>query len=395
MMRRVAWLTAKRGLSLPVVLFFVVMVMPARVEAQTVTDRVVARDESSAGPLQLRELMTGLEHPWAVAPLPDGGALVSERPGRLVYLSTVEAGNGNVVSVSGLPSIAAVGQGGLLDVVLAPDFEESRLVYFSYSRRQGLGLVTAVAGARFLSEGEPRLEGWREVFALNRPVAGGRHFGSRLAFDEARHLFITIGDRGQRDQAQDPGNHQGTVVRLEASGAVPEDNPNIPGAAPGVFSWGHRNAQGMALNPSTGEVWLHEHGPRGGDEINVVRRGANYGWPRLTYGVEYSGRPISESSSLPGYEDPLLHWTPSIAPSGMAFLESSRYPGWQGDLVVGALVLRHLRRIDLDGSAVRGQEELFSGFARFRDVRQGPDGYLYILTDEDPGGLYRLEPGGL
>lgn len=362
------------------------------VTAQSVGEATATRTRSSAGELALVELVSGLRNPWAVAPLPDGSALITERPGRLFHLTSLEPGEGRLVEVAGVPRVEAVGQGGLLDIIPSPAFSADETVFFSYSVAVDGGAATRVARARLdRSAAAPRLVENRVLFTLNTAVGGGRHFGSRLAFDGEGRLYITIGDRGTPAEAQDPANHQGTVVRINPDGTVPADNPDL--GAVGVFSYGHRNPQGLARNPWTGEIWLHEHGPRGGDEINIVRGGANYGWPRVTFGVAYSGREISEFTSMPGMQDPILHWTPSIAPSGMAFVESTRYRGWQGDLIVGALVQQHLRRVDLasDGQIV-GQEELFRGFARFRDVRQAPDGYLYVLTDERSGGLYRIVP---
>jgi glucose/arabinose dehydrogenase len=384
-----------RRVSIPVLLLVAAMVVygGGSSDAQSVTDQVATRGGSAAGPLVLRQLVSGLENPWSVAPLPDGGALITERPGRLWYLSSLVPGEGTLARVRGLPSIEAVGQGGLLDIIVSPAFERDRQVFLSYSAREGRGAVTRVSRATLTRSGDsPRLTDLQDVFSLNRSLSGGQHFGSRLAFDGAGLLYITVGERGQPEQAQNAGSHQGTVVRIGPDGGVPEDNPAIPGAARGVFTWGHRNPQGMALHPGTGEMWVHEHGPRGGDEINILTAGENYGWPRVTHGVAYSGREIAEADSLPGYADPLLHWTPSIAPSGMAFVTGDRYPQWRDDVLVGALAGRHVRRVQLgpDGSVER-QEELFSGFARFRDVRLGPDGYVYLLTDERSGGLYRVE----
>jgi glucose/arabinose dehydrogenase len=362
-------------------------------DAQSVTDDVAARFRSEAGPIVLRQIVDGLENPWSVAPLPDGGALITERPGRLWYLTSLVPGNGQLARVQGVPNLEATGQGGLLDVVVSPAFEDDRQIFLSYSARDGRGAVTRVSRAVLeRSQGAMRLSELEELFSLNRSVSGGQHFGSRLAFDREGYLYITVGERGQPEQAQNAGSHQGTVVRLTPEGTAPAENPSIPGAARGVFTWGHRNPQGMALHPATGEMWIHEHGPRGGDEINILNAGENYGWPRVTHGVAYSGREISEEDSLPGYADPLLHWTPSIAPSGLAFVTGDRYPQWRDDALVGALAGRHLRRVELDrDGSVGRQEELFTGFARFRDVRLGPDGYVYVLTDERRGGLYRVE----
>lgn len=369
--------------------------------AQQSRNRVAARTDSSIGRLILREVVVGLDHPWAVAPLPDGSLLITERPGRLWYVTDSD----RVVPVEGLPDLYVGGQGGLLDVIVRGDAD----VYLSYSARRGLGAVTAVSRGRLaVSRGgdgrvvSAALVEITEIFSANKSVTGGRHFGSRLAFGPDDTLYITLGERGNREEAQDATNHLGTVVRINRDGTIPRDNPDrfldpadrssvVP--APGVFSWGHRNAQGIARDPQTGAIWLNEHGPKGGDEINIVEPGKNYGWPLVTAGVEYSGREISEFDRRRGYEPPVLEWTPSIAPSGLVFIDSPLFPEWRGDLFVGALAGQHLRRVDLDAARRPvGEEVLFPGFARIRDVRNASDGTVYVLTDESPnGGLYRLE----
>ena len=335
------------------------------------------------------EVATGLEHPWAVAFLPGGDLLVTERAGRLLRL----AADGSRSSVAGLPRVAALGQGGLLDVVVDPDFATNRLLYFSYSERAAGGLRTAVARAELAGD---RLRGLRRIFAMNRASGGGRHFGSRLAFLPDGDLVVTLGERGQRHRAQDPADHAGSVLRIRPDGSPSPRTTAlaIPGAAPEVYSFGHRNAQGLAIHPATGEIWIHEHGPRGGDEINIVRGGANYGWPVVTHGREYSGARVGDGrSEAPGMEPPLLHWTPSIAPSGMAFYTGDEFPGWRGDLFVGALAGQHLRRVVVrDGVVVEQEVLLERRLGRIRDVRQGPDRRLWLLTDAANGGLYRIEP---
>jgi aldose sugar dehydrogenase len=309
--------------------------------------------------------------------------LVTERPGRLRVVTTRgEAGP----PVSGLPAVDARGQGGLLDVALDPKFGENRLVYWSYSEpgERG-GNSTAVARGKLALDGlKGRLSGVEVVFRQQPKFASSAHFGSRLVFARDGSLFVTLGDRfSRRDDAQLLGNHHGKVVRIEADGRVPADNPfaTRAGALPQIWSYGHRNVQGAALHPQTGELWTHEHGPQGGDEVNV------------TYGAEYgSGAPIGEGTARAGVEAPLVHWVPSIAPSGMAFLSSDRYPGWKGDLFVGALRGQLLMRLQLDGRRVLKQERLLQDFSeRIRDVRQGPDGWLYLLTDSDDGKVVRLE----
>ena len=337
---------------------------------------------------ELEELVTDLEHAWAFAFLPDGDILITERPGRLWLFD-----GSQVTEVENLPQVDPNGQGGLLDVILHPNYQRNGWIYMSYSSRYDGGFGTAVSRARLSGN---RLTDVEQIFRMNNPTGSGAHFGSRLVFDRDRNLYITIGDRGQRERAQDPADHAGTLIRLRADGSVPGSNPFASGGegAAEVFSYGHRNAQGIALNPDTGAVWLHEHGPQGGDEINIVNAGENHGWPTITYGVNYGvGTSIGEGTSAPGLEQPITYWSPSIAPSGMAFYTGEQFPEWEGDLFVGALAGQHLRRVELDGSRVVDQEVLLQGVVgRVRDVRQGPDGSLYILTDADRGSLYRLAP---
>jgi glucose/arabinose dehydrogenase len=331
----------------------------------------------------------GLEHPWSMAFLPDGRVLVTERPGRLRLIVN---GRLQAAPVSGVPKVVASGQGGLLDVVLHPDYADNGWIYLSFAAPSPRGAHTAVARARL--DGN-RLVDLKTIFRANN-VAGGRvHFGSRLAFGGDGKLYVTVGERGDSDRAQDLDSHNGTTVRLNDDGTVPGDNPflNTAGALPETYSYGHRNPQGMARHPVSGDIWLNEHGPQGGDEINIVRAGVNYGWPVITYGRSYAGFSIGEGSKKPGMAQPILHWTPSIAPSGMAFYTGDKFPAWRGNLFVGSLKFRHLVRLELDGERVVSQERLLEGaFGRVRDVRQGPDGLLYLLTDENEGALIRLEP---
>ena len=347
------------------------------------------RHTSLAHSFQVVPVATGLEHPWAVAFLPGGDMLVTERPGRLLRVGT----DGSARPISGLPPVVSVGQGGLMDLALDPGFAGNRALYFSYTEEvEGGGLRTAVARAELAGD---RLVSVRRIFAMNRASSDGRHFGSRLAFLPDGDLLVTVGDRGERHRAQDPSDHAGSVLRIRPDGSPSPRTAAlaIPGAAPEVFTFGHRNPQGLALHPATGAVWIHEHGPKGGDEINVLRGGANYGWPVVTYGREYGGGSIGIGSEAPGMEPPLFHWTPSIAPSGMAFYTGTEFPRWRGDLFVGSLASHHLHRIVLRGRAVVLQEALLEyRLGRIRDVRQGPDGRLWLLTDENPGALYRIEP---
>ena len=340
-------------------------------------------------PYRVVTVAEGLEHPWGMAFLPDGRMLVTELPGRLRIVSA----DGKVSPpIEGLPPIAPVGQGGLLDVALHPKFAENRLVYFSFAEPGPGGQGTAVSRGRL--EGNA-LKDVQSVFSQKPKLSGGQHFGSRLVFAPDGTLYISMGERGQMERAQDRRNHQGTIARVNDDGSVPDDNPfvNTKGVLPEIYTWGNRNVQGMALNPWTGVVWAQEHGPMGGDEVNILKKGANYGWPKITYGLNYNGSVISDKTHMEGMEQPLLHWTPSIAPSGMAFYDGDKFPQWKGDLFVGALKDRHLRRVDLDGEKVVGQEKLLLELKeRIRDVRDGPDGFLYVLTDAPDGRLLRLEP---
>ena len=335
-----------------------------------------------------------LEHPWAVAFLPDGRFLVTEREGRL---RLIEAdGRLRSAPVAGLPDeVHQHGQGGLLDVALHPDFARNHLVYFSYAERGRGGYGTTVARARFEDDA---LHDTEVLFRMALKSRQGRHFGSRLVFDREGHLFITLGDRGDRPRAQDLNDHAGSLIRLSADGSVPDDNPFIdtPGALPEIFSYGHRNMQGATLNPFTGRLWTHEHGPQGGDEINVPEAGVNHGWPVITYGVNYGiGTQIGEGTAKPGMAQPLYYWVPSIAPSGMTFYDGPHFPGWQGDLFVGSLKFRLLVRLEIEDDRVVHEERMLAGeFGRIRDVRQGPDGLIYLLTDESNGQLLRLVPAG-
>ncbi len=338
------------------------------------------------------EILTdGLEHPWGLAFLPDGGMLVTERPGRL-RLADAD-GHLHPQPIGGLPPIRPHGQGGLLDVALHPDFRDNRLVYFSFAEADSQGVGTAVARGQLRGH---RLEQVETIFRL-LPKSGARqHFGSRLVFDNDGYLFITLGDRGERTRAQDLNDHAGSVIRLHDDGRIPADNPFVQrqGARPEIYSYGHRNAQGAALHPDTGRLWIHEHGPQGGDELNIPAAGVNYGWPVITYGAEYmTGFKIGEGTHKAGMAQPVYYWTPSIAPSGMAFYTGDRFPGWNGNLFVGSLKFRLLVRLVLDGERIVSEERLLKDeLGRIRDVRQGPDGLLYLLTDQDDGWLVRLVP---
>ena len=334
----------------------------------------------------------GLSNPWALAFLPDGRFLVTERAGRL---RIVERDGRLGEPVAGLPPVDAGGQCGLLDVVLDPKFAENSFVYWSYAEAGEGGNSTAVARGRLQGN---RMADVQVIFRQLPKVSSTLHCGSRLVFARDGRLFVVLGDRfSRKDDAQKLDNHLGKVVRIEADGKVPADNPFVstPGAKPEIWSLGHRNMQGAALHPQTGELWATEHGPQGGDELNVVRAGKNYGWPLITYGRNYGlGTRIGEEGPKPGFEQPLKVWMPvSVAPSGMVFLTSERYPAWKGNLFMGTLRGQSLIRLEIDGSSVTKEESLLgTANSRIRDVRQGPDGYLYVLTDSADGQLLRLQP---
>lgn len=352
---------------------------------------VVVRTET--GNVKVTEFVTGLDTPWSIAFLPDGRMLVTERPGRMRVVGT----DGSLSApIAGVPAVHARGQGGLLDVVPSPSFAQDGLIVFSYAEPTQRGARTAVARARLDLE-RLELREVQRIFAQNEDPSGNQHFGSRLVFAADGTLFVTLGDRGgARERAQALDSHIGKVVRIALDGSVPPDNPFVgrAGVLPEIWSYGHRNIQGAALHPQTGELWTHEHGPQGGDEINRALPGLNYGWPEVTYGREYvTGRKIGQGSSRDDVEPPLLQWTPSIAPSGMSFYTGERFPQWKGNVLVGALRYQLVARLVLDGNEVRHEERLLAELGRrIRDVRQGPDGYVWVV-DESEGRILRLEPG--
>lgn len=340
--------------------------------------------------LQVEELVVGLNHPWSLAFLPDGRMLVTERPGRLLIISN----DGMELSeVTGLPPIAASGQGGMLDVVLHPHFSPNKLIYFSFSASGDGGVGTEVARAQLI---DGRLHNLKRIFQLQPKSSSGRHFGSRLVFDPDGLLYITLGDRGDKNRAQQLDDHAGSVIRLNDDGSIPADNPfaGQAGQRSEIYSYGHRNMQGAALHPQTGILWTQEHGPQGGDEVNLIRPRTNYGWPIITYGVNYgSGTKIGEGTHKKGMAQPIHTWVPSIAPSGMLFYTGDKFPHWQGNLFVGALKDQMLVRLELDGEKVIAEERMLKkSLGRIRDVRQGPAGYIYLLTDHGNGKLVRLKP---
>jgi aldose sugar dehydrogenase len=336
----------------------------------------------------------GLDHPWGLAFLPNGDMLVTERPGRL---RSIRNGTLEPEPIAGVPEVWARGQGGLLDVALHPAFATNRLVYLSFARPSAAGAGTAVVRGRL--EGG-NLTDVREIFVSNTVSGGGNHFGSRLAFDRQGLLYVTAGDRGHSPNAADHnaqnlGKHAGSVLRLHDDGRVPADNPfaQRSDAQPEIFSYGHRNPQALAFHPETGQLWATEHGARGGDELNLIQAGRNYGWPIITHGINYNRQPIGIGKERAGLEQPIVYWVPSIATSGMAFYTGDRFPGWKGDLFVGGLAGMQLERITLRGTQVLHRETLLGDYRRrIRDVRNGPDGYIYLLIDDSNGQVVRLEP---
>jgi len=345
---------------------------------------------SAKAEFQLETVAENLEHPWSLAFLPDGSQLVTERAGRL---RLIRNGKLQPQPVGGVPELVVSGQGGLLDVLLHPDFADNRTLFLSYAHDQnGAGMTTRVARAQF--DGE-QLQNVEVIFEALPRSRTSRHFAGRMEFDTEGNLYVSVGDRGEKDRAQDTTDDAGGVHRLTVNGDPAPGNPFLDdGSANNTFfTYGNRNIQGMTRHPETGEIWTHEHGPRGGDEVNVLQAGANYGWPKVTYGIAYSGFPITDKTTMKGVTDPLHYWDPSIAPSGMAFYTGDLFPAWQGDLFVGALKLQKLVRLRFENQKVVEKEDLLLDLnERIRDVRMGPDGALWLLTDASDGKVYRVVP---
>lgn len=330
-----------------------------------------------------------LDHPWAIAFLPDSSFLVTQRSGKLLKISH---DGKKRTPISGLPTIVAEDQGGLLDLILHPNFRSNRTLFISYSANGPGGTGTEVARAELR---HTKLVNVRTIFKALPKTPASKHYGCRMLMAPDGKLLITLGEKTIMQEAQNRTNHLGSIIRVNPDGSVPRDNPFIGSRAirPEIYTYGNRNIQGIALHPLGKEIWFHEHGPLGGDELNILKKGANYGWPLVTYGIDYNGDTISTKTAAPGIESPLLHWTPCIAPSGMLFYTGDRFPEWKGNLFIGSLVQFHLRRIVLEGKKVVRQQVLLGSFGeRIRDVRQGPDGLLYLLTDSDNGRLLRIEP---
>lgn len=377
-------------------LIFVSLAMAGLVTAWCVMDVQPAEDRAPITEIphiQTTVVAEGLEFPWSVAFLPDdGGFLVTERDGRLLHIS--KDGKARH-AIAGLPAhLYASGQAGLFDIALAPDYAQSKHVYFAFAGGTADANNTELALAT-LDLDAHALRDVKIIFKAEPKTKGSSHYGGRILFSPDGYLLLTLGDRyAYRDRAQDTGTHLGKIIRLMPDGHAPQDNPFVgkTGAKSEIYSMGSRNMQGIAIVPGTDTIWFHEHGPRGGDELNMLKAGANYGWPMVTFGHEYSGLPITDLRHKDGMQDAILQWTPSIAPSGMAFYTGDQLPQWKGDLFVGALAGQHLRRLDIEGGRIIKQERLLTDMeARIRDVRNAPDGYLYILTDGPEGQLIRLE----
>ena len=354
------------------------------------TSLLLCAGAATAADYQVETLADGLSNPWSLAFLPDSGMLVTERSGQLRLIDA--AGQLRAEPVAGVPEAFVNGQSGLMEVALAPDFAESGELFLSYSCGTREANHTCLAAATFNGEA---LENTHEIFRVQPAKKGSAHYGGRIAFLPDNTLLLTLGDGfDYREQAQNTANHLGSIVRLNRDGSAPEDNPFVgqADAMPELYSIGHRNVQGILVDDA-GRVFSHEHGPRGGDEINLIEAGKNYGWPKITYGIDYNGSQISPYTELPGLEQPLVYWDPSIAPSGMTLYQGELFPEWQGSLLVSALAGKEGRRVELKGNAAGEQESLFTELGeRFRDVRTGPDGAVYLLTDSPSGQLLRVAP---
>lgn len=332
-------------------------------------------------------LIDGLAIPWGMAFLPDGSMLVTEKSGDLIHFK-----DGNKTIVENSPVVYNRGQGGLMDVVLDPDYQNNGWLYIAYASEEGeeKGGHTAIMRAKLNGSS---LTDNEVLYKAGPNTTKGQHFGARIEFDNDGYLYFSIGERGERDiNPQDITRDGGKIYRINRDGSIPSDNPfvNTDGAKTAIYTYGNRNPQGMAKNPDTGEIWINEHGPQGGDEINVVGKGKNYGWPVITYGINYSGTPITDKTEMEGMEQPLYYWVPSIAPSGMAFVTSDKYPGWKGSILIGSLKFQYLERLELKDNKVVSREKLMPDLGRVRDVRQGPDGFIYVAVEGK--GIYKLVP---
>lgn len=373
-------MTMKKSIFFPY--FFVVMLnfsCAQNIENKVITPKTV--------PFTSELFVDELQLPWGFTFLPDGGMLITEKSGKLIHFL-----NGKKTIIGNIPEIYQRGQGGLLDIELHPKYEENGWIYISYSSPEGdeKGGHTAIMRAKLKDNAlvENQL-----LYKAGPNTTKGQHFGSRIVFDDEGYLYFSIGERGARDiNPQDIKRDGGKIYRMFDDGRIPEDNPfvNEEGAKAAIYSYGHRNPQGLVKHPESGAIWDHEHGPRGGDEINIIEKGANYGWPLVTYGINYSGTSITDKREMQGMEGPIHYWVPSIAPSGMAFVTSDKYPGWKGSLLIGSLAFQYLERLELDGIKVTLREKLLGGEGRVRAVKQGPDGLIYVAVEGK--GIYKLVP---
>ena len=334
---------------------------------------------------RITRLAEGLEHPWSLVSLPKGHFLVAERGGTVHFLDQ----QGHMISSFRLDGVSSIGQGGLMDLTLHPEFMHNHWVYYTSTVKHKSGYGTALGRFEFTNGLLGKQE---ELFIADNIGFGSRHFGSRIVFDDKGYLYLCLGDRGDREEAQDLTNHKGTILRLGHDASIPQDNPfsDIPNAKREIYSYGHRNIQGCVF--AEARLWAHEHGPRGGDELNIIHRGANYGWPIITHGRAYSGLKIGEGTHKEGMKQPVVYWVPSIAPSGMLFYTKDKFPRWQGNFFIGALAGRHLLRLVIKDGSVTAQEQLLRDYGRIREVMQDEQGYIYVLTDHANGELLRIEP---
>lgn len=343
--------------------------------------------QSEEQDFQLDTLVSGLGIPWGLAFLPNNDMLITERSGKMHRFRAGE----KLYTIQGVPEVLDRGQGGLLDIEVHPDFEKNQWIYFSYSKPKDGKATTAVMRAKLVKD---QLSEKRIIFEAQPYLGTRHHYGSRLEFDQEGYLYISVGDRGRRDQnPQSLKNHCGKIHRIHDDGRIPKDNPfvDVKGAMGSIFSYGHRNPQGLALNPGSGQIWDTEHGPRGGDEINVIEKGKNYGWPVISYGINYNGTKFTDLTEKEGMEQPISYWVPSIGACGMTFIHGGKYPNWEGDLLAGSLSFSYLERLEIEGNEVVGKEKLFPGIGRLRDVKMGNDGYIYFSA-EDPGRVFRILP---
>ena len=351
------------------------------------TAKVSGTIQSEALTFKLDTLVTGLGIPWGLAFLPNNDMLITERSGEMHRFREGE----KLHPISGVPEVLDRGQGGLLDIKVHPDFENNQLIYFAYSKPEGGKATTAVMRARLEND---KLSDKRIIFEAEPYLGTRHHYGSRLEFDREGYLYFSVGDRGRRDQnPQSLRNHCGKIHRIHDDGRIPEDNPfvDVNGAMASIYSYGHRNPQGLVMHPETGVIWETEHGPRGGDEVNVIEAGKNYGWPVISYGINYNGTKFTDLTEKEGMEQPVHYWVPSIGACGMAFVSGDKYPNWKGDLLAGSLSFSYLARMKMEGDEIVGEEKLLKNIGRLRDVKMGNDGYIYF-TAEDPGRVFRIVP---